>query len=298
MTVLSSPNGNPERVWSLIAGLQALGGETDRKTFDALLNPGFLQDGRDLIAQTSLANDAMGAATSLCLIENRRDCISLGEGVDMNSFSEFADHVHKWLVSLESNHSESAILDAYAWVAAESDRQNGLGWIYDWNREEFAQRANESLDSDGSDGRLINATRLAPWRRWLSFLGLSTVNPISNQPDFPWPTERLAIEIEQSDLAKGNEVLAKDFIEFVSKRMPYLDRGKSFLQACRRIGHTPATTQLSPLMSCALRDLHDEGVLTLVVRGDATENLRLSSDPAHAIEGAFVSVKINARKAN
>jgi hypothetical protein len=67
VTVLGSPQGTPERVWSLVAGLAALGGETDRQTFDALLNPGYMKDGVSVRANDILAANALGAASSLGL---------------------------------------------------------------------------------------------------------------------------------------------------------------------------------------------------------------------------------------
>ena len=73
--------------------------------------------------------------------------------------------------------------------------------------------------------------------------------------------------------------------------MPYLDGGKLFAQACQRSGHSPVGTRLSPLVSAALRDLHDSRVIRLVPSGDAANRLGLIEDPTHAIN-AFTTVVI------
>ena len=85
MSVLSSPQGTPERVWSLVAGLSALGGECDRQTFDSLLNPGFMKDGVLVRAKDSLAADALGAASSLGLIKAGREMAALIPGINLGT---------------------------------------------------------------------------------------------------------------------------------------------------------------------------------------------------------------------
>ena len=83
MSVLSSPQGTPERVWSLVAGLVALGGETDRETFDALLNPGYVKDGEQVRAKDTLAANALGAASSLGVVGPAFRASRFDEAVDI-----------------------------------------------------------------------------------------------------------------------------------------------------------------------------------------------------------------------
>jgi hypothetical protein len=291
MSVLSSPQGTPERVWSLVAGLQALGGETDRAAFDALINPGYVKDGAEIRAKDTLAANALGAASSLGLVQSGRDKAVLGEGVAIANYAALADHVHDRLAALPSANSDCAILDAYAWVAAESDRQKGLGWIYEWGRDQFADEANKSLVGEDEDGRLMNTTKVVPWRRWLNFLGLGATLPLANTPDFPTPTLRIARELERAGIEPGSELTAEAFLTLLAGRMPYLDRGRLFIQACQRIGHQSLQRQLSPLLSVALRDLHDDDTVKLRLSGDASTHVRLAPDPAHAMQ-AFTAVKI------
>lgn len=233
MSVLSSPQGTPERVWSLVAGLAALGTECDRETFDALLNPGYTKDGLLVRAKDTLAANALGAASSLDLVEAGRDKAVLTARVNLEDVSAFADYVHDRLSSLKPGETNSAILDAYSWLAAESDRQGRLGWIYDLGREQFADEANAALIGDGDDGRLMNTTKVVAWRRWLAFLGLGVPIPIPNTPDFPTPTARLARELGRVGISPGTVTPAEEFLTLLATHMPYLDRGRLFAQACQ-----------------------------------------------------------------
>ena len=284
MTLLSSPQGTPERVWSLVAGLSSLGGTLHRADYDGLLNPGFERDGNEVKAKPTLAADAHNAALSLNLVESSRDQVTLSV-TPPEDFMGFADLVHDRLVALESGGADSTILEGFAWIVAETDRQGGLEWIYQSGRDEFADKANEGLA-----GKEMNTTKAVAWRRWLMFIGLGVAMPHDrNAPDYPSPAARIARELERSGLVSGAKLPASEFLKLLTQRMPYLDRGRLFLQACQRMGHVSTSGRLSPLLSAALRDLHDDHTLHLVPSGDAAERVRLSEDSAHTID-AFTTV--------
>jgi hypothetical protein len=247
MSVLSSPQGTPERVWSLVAGLVALGGETDRQTFDALLNPGYVKDGEQVRAKDTLAANALGAASSLGVVEAGRDTARLTADIDLHDISAFADYVHDRLSSLKSGDLDSAILEAYSWLGAESDRKGSLGWIYDLGRDQFADDANAALVGEDEDGRLMNTTKVVAWRRWLTFIGLGVPLPIPNTPDFPSPTARAARELERAGVEPGTIMPAEQFLTLLAGRMPYLDRGRLFTQACQRDRPCPFRPTAVPL---------------------------------------------------
>lgn len=284
MSVLSSPQGVPERVWSLVGGLLALGGSTDRESLDRLINPGFIKDGLSVRTEPKLAANALGAATSLGFIDaNREEARSAGPS-DLASASEFADAVHDRLISLPDEDNDRVLLEAYAWVVAESDRQGDLAWVYEWSRDTFADEANKGLVGEDEDGKPMNPTKAVAWRRWLSFLGLGVSMPISTLTDFPSPAGRIARELERAGLKDGEELSGTKFVGLLAERMPYLDGGRLFKQACERISHQPKPRRLSPLLSAGLRDLHDEGRIRLRPRGDSTDAIQLADDPAHEIQ--------------
>lgn len=284
MSVLSSPQGVPERVWSLVGGLLALGGSTDRESLDRLINPGFVKDGLSVRTDPKLAANALGAATSLGFIDaGREEARSLAPS-DLASVSEFADAVHDRLIGLPDDDNDRVLLEAYAWVVAESDRQGDLAWFYEWSRDAFVDEANKWLVGEDEDGKPMNPTKLVAWRRWISFLGLGVPMPIGTLIDFPSPAGRIARELERVRLKDGEELTATKFLALLAERMPYLDGGRLFKQACERIAHQPKPRRLSPLLSAGLRDLHDEGRIRLRPRGDSTDAIQLADDPAHEIQ--------------
>ena len=290
MSVLARPQGYPERVWALVAGLAALGGRTDRDGFKALLNPGFARNGGLVQANPDLANDALGAASSLGLVDLDRNEAALPVSVEpasVESVSALADHLHDRLANLPAGDTNAVILDTYAWIVAESDRRGDSGWIYDLDSKALADQASVALAED-EDGRPMNSTKLPAWRRWLLFMGLCIPFPSATSPELLLsPTPRIAREIRRAGLQVGVEILGADFLAALAARMPYLDGGALFMEACRRIGHVPRPRGVSPLLSAALRDLHDEGVIALRARGDAADGLRLVDEPSHPIPNTF-----------
>src|SRR3546814_16325269 len=64
---------------------------------------------------------------------------------------------------------------------------------------------------------------------------------------------------------------------------PYttLFRSRMFLEATRRLGHSPAPRRLSPILSAALRNLHDDGLIELRLRGGSGHVMRLASGHTH-----------------
>src|SRR5690606_34135446 len=136
-------------------------------------------------------------------------------------------------------------------------------------------------DDDG--GKRINREKVVAWRRWLTFLGLAVSMP-APWPAQPAPTARIAREIERSNVS-GLEMAAGGFLNLLARRMPYLDRGHLYLQACDRLGWKPDPRQLSPVLSTALRELHDEGVMQLQLSGDSPDVVALAVDQTHLIGG-------------
>ena len=98
MSVLARPQGLPERVWSLVAGLSAIGGRADRATFEALINPGFVKDGNLIQSNAKLAGDTLGAASSLGLVAYDKAEASLLLGQALASAGDLADHLHDHLL--------------------------------------------------------------------------------------------------------------------------------------------------------------------------------------------------------
>ena len=65
-------------------------------------------------------------------------------------------------------------------------------------------------------------------------------------------------------------------------------------ETAKRIGHTMSPRQLSPILSTAIRQLHDEGWIQVRVPGDATDVFHLFPDPTHSVK-ALHSVVLSSR---
>lgn len=280
MSLLTSTQGTPERVWSALGMLSALGGRADRNELAHWLNPRFSQGGapRPTGGEAELA--VVGCAVSLGLVTR--------EGTDYvltapppSDYVGFADAVHDRLCSIAADAADRVLLEVFAWMSTEVDVRQATAWV-SASREEFADAADAAIGGGaGPQGeRRFNSTKLASWRRWMGFVGLSVElpSPLGFQPHL---AERLSRELARSGLPCDVELPVGVVLEALSERMPYADGGSLYRTAMARRGGTP-TRRVSRLLSVALRDLHDEGRLRLGVTGDATGLRELAPD-LHAV---------------
>jgi hypothetical protein len=277
MSILSSTQGTPERVWSLISALSVNGGVLPRSEAAELLNPCFIQGGQ--IVRDDGFNQTLGAATSLGVIEADQSTLRLNPSCSANDYSAFADWVHSRLVSLDSGEKDAVLLQTYAWMAVESQRTGSVSWVHERANSTFADDADKALpDGTDDDGaRRINTTKLPSLRRWLVFIGLMVPMPTSTP--HPAADARAARELRLADVKRGAEISADEFLNVLKLRLPYIDGGSMFLEAAKRVGHTPTPRRLSPLLSATVRNLHDEDIIELRIRGDAGDVIELSDTP-------------------
>jgi len=279
MSILTRPQGSPERVLSVVAALAALGGKAPREDLSAMLNPGYVKNGDEIRAAPSFGRDIFGAATALGLMEIDSKNARLDLATTPTTSVGLSDFVHDRFRGLPVADSDNVMLETYAWIAVESDRQGDLGWLFDLSGDEFSDRVNEALLGQDEDGKLMNPTKAVAWRRWLIFLGL--LIPALDGLPFPLPSARIHRELERGAIGSSKEVSAEAFVTQIAQRQPYLDRGRLFHQVSERIGHRANPRQLSPLLSGALRDLHDAGTIELMLSGDSAGAIQLSSDCPH-----------------
>lgn len=292
MSLLSSTQGTPDRVWSLISALLVSGGALDRATAAEWLNPGFVQNGSVVQEKQDAFLQTLGAATSLGAVTADGKTLLLNPSLEAREFPAFCDWVHDRLVNLDSGEKDAVVLETYAWLAVQSLQEGGLSWVHDWTASRFADAADGALpDATDDDGaRRINTSKLSTWRRWLLALGLLVPIPFSAQPH-PAAESRVALELRRMNFPKGAEIDADRFLDELAVRLPYLDRGRMFTATARRMGHAPTSAKVSPLLSATLRNLHDEGVIELKLRGDAGQVVRLFEDSSHRIQ-AFHGVVV------
>jgi hypothetical protein len=291
MSILSSTQGTPERVWSLISLLAASEGELSRTEAAAWLNPEFTRADQIVGERPTAFAQVLGAATSLGAVEVVGTTLRLNPACEVNSFSAFADWVHDRLVLLDSTAKDAVILEAYAWVVAQSARTGGTTWMATATNSEFADAAQAALPegSDDDGERRINTVKLPSWRRWLTFMGLMEELPVS-PPYHPFANRRLKLELRRLEFERDQEIPADDFFRQLRLRLPYIDGGRMFADAARRVGHAFEQRQISPIFSAALRDLHDDGTLEMQMLGDLGTFYRLTPDPSHKIHSLYAVV--------
>ena len=268
-------------MWSLIGGLQAAGGILPHDDYIALLNPGYDREGTSIMVDRNLAGDSTGVAAALGLVTKEEGTYRLT--VNDVGPVQFADLVHDRLLAAEDGSPDAVILEAYAWLVAESHRRKDLGWSAAPDRDDFVDDMLVGLTGQDDDGtRPMNTTKLPAWRRWLVFLGLAIDLPMTLRRS-AWhfcPARRIALELERAGLPRGATLAGAEFARIVGERCPYLDGGRKYRQACRRLGYVHPSRDLSAAMTIGLRELEADGVLEFSLLGDSGDALHFVPDPS------------------
>ena len=308
MSLLSETQGRPERVFSLLDLLHAHGGQLARGEVLDWLAPAFdaddgvssgVPDGKK--PRQIAVGAIIGAARSLGFVAESSDPIALKYPADgpPSSLEALADSVHHRLANAPADDSDYTLLEVYAWFVVKTAQQ-GSGWpLSDMTVVHLADQIASELRPNRVDAgkeRIFNSTKFSAWRDWIIFLGLGWTGP--SLPNFyPDATIRLGRELRRPSLPlkSGVDLDAQDVVDALAGAMPYLDGGPLFRSVASTLGWTPPANQLSPVLSMALRELHDDGVILLQGRGDAKRALMLATDRLHKI--SFIeSIRIVARE--
>ncbi len=311
MSLLSATQGRPERVFSLLDLLHAHSGRLARGEVFEWLAPTFeAGDGASSgvpggkKAKQTAVEQIISAARSLGFVADGSDPIVLLPPADVapSSLEALADSVHHRLADAPADDSDYPLLEVYAWFVVKTAQQQGTGWppsdlTVGHLADQIASELRPNRVDTGED-RIFNSTKLSPWRDWMTFLGLGWTGP--SLPHFyPDATIRLGRELRRPSLPlkSGVDLDAQDVVAALATAMPYLDGGLLFRAVASTLGWTPPVNQLSPVLSTALRELHDDGVIRLQGRGDAKKALMLTTDRLHKI--SFIeSIRIVATEAS
>lgn len=292
MSMLSSTQGTSDRVWSLIALLREYDGKITRADAAAWLNPQYLKDDQTIGEKPIAFGQVLSAATSMGAVSLVGQELHLNPACTAETYDEFADWLYDQLISLPSQEKDAVLLELFAWVACESAKRQTSGWILEMTNTELADIADAALPSgaDDEDERRMNSVKVPYWRRWLVFLGL--MEEISANPSYEIDmSRRLRREISRLQVERNVSIAAEEFLSLLRQKMPFIDGGRMYSETARRINFSQDPRQLSPVLSEALRDLHDEGILELEVLGDISSNHRLHPNSTHKIS-AFFAVSI------
>jgi hypothetical protein len=279
LTLLADTQGTPERVLSLLQLLAAHGGRLKRAETVAWLNPPFLRSGVARAAANSGADQTIRAASGLGLVASEDGCDALTpEAEGLTDRRRLADFVHRRLIAGAIDEPDAVLARVFAFVIVSSERAGGTAWLHEIANKPFADAVNLVLpkrENWGEQGRPFNEFRLAPFWRWMTFVGLAI--DLAGNPH-PYVADRLAIELKAAELPVGTELPIERLLEVVRARMPYLDGGSLYGELATAMSLPPRPRGVSPILSTALRDLQEEGALTLATRSDAAGVLNLSRD--------------------
>lgn len=286
MSILSSPRGAPERVFAILFAKRHAGVTSQEECAD-LVNPGAWSGGEFQQANKTLFQDVLSVARLLGFDEE----VS-AEATPM-SFDAWSDDVHDRLLKIDDAHLDAVLMRSYAWLVAQSAINRDVSWFVSNTNPALADAICAGLGPTSDGQPPMNPTKLTAWRRWMTYLGLLAPLPLPGMRELPVPARRLHRELVRSDFKEGQEMEASELLGWLSQRMPYLDGGRLFSAAAAQIGHRHSTASLSPVLSLALQDLHERGVLRMRVVGDRSNAVHLSGDPSHAVT-SFHAVTIGA----
>ncbi len=279
MSLLSSTSGTPERTLSLLQILAAHDGKMPRGEVVAWLNPRFVQGGVVAADSPVAAEQTIGAATSLNFVSVADGQYVLEAGLEIGGLDDLADLTHQRLLSFPQDHPDAVLLQAFAFMVARAEQAKGTAWLHSSTNKTIADAINAALPGrvdTSSEGRRFNETKVAPYWRWIVAIGLALDLPGDDPHLYVAP--RLARELVSSDLPVGEEIPIRRVLDVVAERMPYMDGGNLYGAAAEKLGLPAQARAISPILSTALRDLDEEGLITLGARSDAAGLVTLAED--------------------
>ncbi len=284
MSLLSTPTGRPERVFSLLSLVRSMGGRV--KSSDAIewLAPQYRSADNSGTESKSKSSERVReffrVARDLNLLDaDADDWISTNKLPDTRR--AFARYVHAHLCGLPLEDPDAVLLRAYAWCTAFVE-SNGIATIVSMQSGDLASGIDSGLGRKGEDAdRVFNTTKLPAWKDWMAFIGLGWSDLPGINGFIPDPSRRIEEELQDLFLSTLR-TSATDFLSSVAKSLPYLDGGFLFEEAFKKDFTHPPQGQISLLLSQALRSLEQNDILKCEMEGDTRSAISLFPDPLSA----------------
>lgn len=261
-------------MYALLRLLHEAGEPLSSETLAGWLVPRNVIEREEVARPKEALDQTISAARSLRLISEGSP-ISPATAVPQ-TIESFADLAHHQLCTLPEDDANTVVLKVYTWFVIRAEQ--GAKSLHRPSREALVTEIDAAFPRpEEEQAKTFNSTKIKPWARWASFLGLGSELP--NCPFFPYPAERVLHELRAIAAEQGFD---KDleFLEVrdeLSKRMPYLDGGEIFHKMSQRLSFRTRT--LSRVLSVVLRDLHQEGHIRLTALGDSAERVPFAPDP-------------------
>lgn len=290
MSLLSSTQGTPDRVWAVVNLLAQFPEGLTRDELLGWLSPEFKRADGPPRSASGAVGQAITAARSLSFVQQTDKLLSLSGPIPV-TFDAFADLVHERLGHLAPDKPDAVLFDALAWVILKSEQEKSFGWLATMPRKALADAINASLPpraDDDTDDRRFNDVKIPFWFRWLQ--SVHVVTDFASDGWYPYVVERVSRALAQANLPLGQEIPGPVLVAAINNHLPYLDGGRLWQGAASRMGFTPPTT-LSRVLSVALRDLHDDKRIILNPLGDQTGLTYLAEDRRHRLQ-SFITVTL------
>jgi len=274
MSLLTATQGTPNRVFGLLRLLSEAGTPLSVETIAGWLVPENTIGNNEVVRPKEGLEQTLSAARSLRLLSDGSPVTATAEVP--NTIQAFADLAHQHLCDLPATDANAVVLKVYAWFVLREDRDAAS--LHRRERDGLASEIDGAFPrAKDEDPKAFNSTKIAPWVRWVSFLGLGMELP--NTIFFPYPAERVLRELRRiaADAGFDRDMDFREVQKELSKRAPYLDHGDVFLEMSDRTGWRPRT--LSRVLSGALRELHQEGEIRLIALGDSADRVQFAPDP-------------------
>ncbi len=285
MSLLSTPTGRPDRVFSLISLVRAMDGRLEQEAALRWLAPAIRATDESSFSepQPDRVREVFRVARDLKLLDAEGQAW-VAKGELPATRRELATRVHACLRELPAEDPDAVMLRAYAWFALFVER-DGCSALLGRSAKEISNDIAEALGEGraSDEDKVFNPTKFSAWKDWMAFLGLGW-NDLPGATGFqPEPSRRIIEEL--SLIAAGRtRIEGHEFVSALAGALPYLDGGPLFEKACATQRVRPPEGQLSRLTSAALRSLHDEEALKLVMEGDAKKGVALFPDRLHELQ--------------
>lgn len=289
MSILSNPQGRPERIYSLYWSWVAADPDATEEHVRDFVNPGYTQQGSQLLMDKANFANVPGAAQFL----NMKKLVAETRSAPL-SYQLLLDQMHNALVALDADDLDAVLLRAFAFFVVKSEQQGNTFWYTD-DTLGVVDEISAALNRDSRSAPAMNPTKYTAWRRWMVALGLMVPNPIPSKLEIVDITRRLERTLSSEIFSDASVFSAAEFLSRLSREMPYVDRGTQFNEACAAVSFTPKLRHISRVLSYALQELHSDDMIKLISRGDDPDNYRLQGDTLHERQ-TFVEVQIVRRQ--
>jgi hypothetical protein len=289
MSLLSTPTGRPERVFSLVSLVRALGGRVKSSDAKEWLVPQYRSAEASTQKSEERAQEVFRVSRDLKLLHAHEDDW-VGTSELPATRRGLALHVHAHLCGLSPEDPDAVLLRAYAWCVVYAEA-NGAAALITKTAGELASEIAAGLGrpEEGDDDKSFNTTKLPAWKDWMAFLGLGW-NDLPGTTGFLLdPSKRIEEELVNLT-SDGPRVEAEQFVEAIAKFLPYLDGGVLFEEACDNGLTRPPKGRLSRILSQALRALEANEFLRCEMEGDAKKGIALFPDPL-SLTNAFSHIE-------